>query len=489
MSLIKINSLTFSYPTSSNNVFENVNLHIDTNWKLGLIGRNGVGKTTFLNLLLGKYPYQGSIVTSVKFDYFPFNITDNSKLTIEIVQEICNNAETWQILKEFYLLKLDEGILYSPFNILSNGEQTKVLLVALFLNNNHFLLIDEPTNHLDYKSREIVASYLKNKKGFILVSHDRHFLDSCIDHILSINKSNIEICNGNYSAWKSNFDNQQRFELNKNNQLQKEINNLKKSAMNTAIWSQKIEDKKYGNGPVDRGYIGHKSAKMMKRSKVIENHRLRAIEEKESLLKNYENIEDIKLCTLKFHKNLLVSFKDVVPIFLKDKIKNPITFEIHQGDKIALIGKNGSGKSSLIKLLINSNLDYYGSIIKSSGLIISYIPQDASTLDGYLNDFAKNSNIDECLFKSMLIKLGFSRSQFDLSIKHFSAGQKKKILIAKSLSQKAHLYIWDEPLNYIDIASRIQIENLIKTFSPTLLFVEHDSSFINCIATKIIKIE
>ena len=206
MSMIRVENLTFSYPSSYDNIFENVNFQIDTDWKLGFVGRNGRGKTTFLNLLLGKYEYRGKISASVEFDYFPYPVKDIDRLTEDVLREVCPLAEEWEILRELSWLEVDADVLWRPFGTLSNGERTKALLAALFLNEGHFLLIDEPTNHLDSKGREIVASYLKSKKGFILVSHDRSFLDGCVDHILSINRADIQVQKGNFTSWYTNFE-------------------------------------------------------------------------------------------------------------------------------------------------------------------------------------------------------------------------------------------------------------------------------------------
>ena len=158
MSMIRIENLTFAYPSSYDNIFENVNFQIDTDWKLGFIGRNGRGKTTFLNLLLGKYEYHGKIQSSVQFDYFPYPVSDKNRLTADILSEVCPLAERWELLRELSYLEVREDVLWRPFFTLSNGEQTKVLLAALFLNDGHFLLIDEPTNHLDMKAREHVSA-------------------------------------------------------------------------------------------------------------------------------------------------------------------------------------------------------------------------------------------------------------------------------------------------------------------------------------------
>ena len=204
MSLISVNNLTFGYDGSLNNIFENVSFNIDTDWKLGLIGRNGKGKTTFLKLLRGKYEYRGTILKNVDVDYFPFEVTNKNRMSIEIVNEIAPNVEDWEIIKELNLLNSDTEILYRNFNLLSGGEQIKILLISLFLKGNNFLLIDEPTNHLDIETRNNLVDYLEKKKGFILVSHDRIFLDKVVNHIISINNTNIDIEQGNFSTWQEN---------------------------------------------------------------------------------------------------------------------------------------------------------------------------------------------------------------------------------------------------------------------------------------------
>ena len=487
MSMIKVENLTFAYPSSYDNIFENVNFQIDTDWKLGFMGRNGRGKTTFLNLLLGKYEYRGKITSSVQFDYFPYTVADTSRFTEEILQEICPLAEEWEIMRELSYLEVNSDVLWRPFSTLSNGEQTKVLLAALFLNEGHFLLIDEPTNHLDSKAREMVSAYLKKKKGFILVSHDRRFLDGCVDHILSINRANIEVQSGNFSSYMENFARQQEFEAAQNERLQKDIKRLNQAARRTATWSDKLEASKIGAGAA-KGYISHKAAKMMKRSKAIEARQNRAIEEKSGLLKNVENAETLKFFPLSYFTDRLISFSEVAVSYDGKTVCDPVTFTVRRGERVALEGRNGSGKSSLLKLLIGENIEHTGTVSVGSGVIISYVPQDTSHLRGTLSDFAEESGLDESLFKALLRKLGFEQVQFDKDMRDFSGGQKKKVLIAKSLCEQAHLYVWDEPLNFIDVYSRMQIEHLIKDFSPAMIFVEHDAAFRDAVATKTVRL-
>jgi lincosamide and streptogramin A transport system ATP-binding/permease protein len=489
MALIKVSDLTFSYFGSNEKIFENVSFQIDTDWKLGFIGRNGRGKTTFLNLLLGKFEYEGKIISPVEFKYFPQTIENKTLESINLAYTLNPYLELWQLEKELSLLDLSKEILYRQFNTLSNGEQTKFLLAMLFTNDNHeFLLIDEPTNHLDENARKIVANYLNSKKGFILVSHDRMLLDNCVDHILSINRANIEIQSGNFSSWYYNKEMQDGFELAENEKLKKEMKRLNQSMQRTSNWAQQIEKSKYGNGPIDRGFIGHKSAKMMKRSKHIEKRQQALYEEKSNLLNNLEEVENLKITPLSHHSDNLVIFENISIQYDKTVCEN-INFVIKNGDKIVLKGKNGSGKSSIIKLICEENINYTGNLYKANNLIISYVSQDTSFLKGYVDDFARLSKIDVTLFKTILRKLDFSREHFEKNMKDYSAGQKKKVLIAKSLCEQAHIYIWDEPLNYIDVFSRIQIENLLLNAEITLLFVEHDNIFSNNIKTDIINLK
>lgn len=486
MSMIRVENLTFSYPSSYDTIFDNVNFQIDTDWKLGFVGRNGRGKTTLLNLLLGKYEYSGKIISSVQFDYFPYPISDKRQMTEDILREVCPLAEEWELMRELSYLDVNADVLWRPFETLSNGEQTKVLLAALFLNEGHFLLIDEPTNHLDAAAREKVSEYLKKKKGFILVSHDRRFLDGCVDHILSLNRANVEVQSGNFSSWIANFERQQEFELAQNTRLRKDISRLQKSAKRSAVWSDRVEASK--RGAADKGYVGHKAAKMMKRSKAIEARKNQAIEQKSALLKNAETVDTLKIQPLEYHTNMLMSFSDVSVIYDGRQVCKPVTFELQSGGRVIIDGKNGSGKSSLLKLLSNYPIEHTGTVTIGSGLVISYVPQDTSHLKGRLSEFAEKNNLDESLFKAILRKMDFERVQFEKDIKDFSGGRKKKVLIAKSLCERAHLYVWDEPLNFIDVYSRMQIEQLIESFSSTMLLVEHDIAFRDAIATKIVNL-
>ncbi|MBQ6441547.1 MAG: ABC-F family ATP-binding cassette domain-containing protein [Lachnospiraceae bacterium] len=354
MAQIQVTDLTFSYDGSADDVLQNVSFSIDTNWKLGLIGRNGKGKTTLLQLFMGKYDYRGSITTGTCFDYFPYPVSEAElkQCAVDLLEKWKPRIELWQALIQMSELQMDPECLYRPFETLSFGERAGVMLAVLFAAENEFLLVDEPTNHLDSSARDIVKAYLASKKGFILVSHDRDLLDHVCDHVLVLNRSSIEVQTGNFSSWWENKEKKDAFRLAENEKHLKEISKLKAAADRNSRWADQNENSKIGFDPVrehdrsisSRSFIGAKTKKMQARVKSYEQRIDREIEEKEGLL-------------------------------------------------------------------------------------------------------------------------------------------------AASLITPAHLYIWDEPLNYIDVFSRMQIEKLILQYEPTMLLVEHDVRFQEKVGTDVIKIQ
>lgn len=493
MSLIQIKDLSFTYDGSYEPVFEHVSFQIDTNWKLGFTGRNGRGKTTFLRLLLGEFPYQGTISASVPFSYFPFSVKRPESLAIEAAEEMNPTYEFWCLQCEMAKLQLDETILYRPYATLSGGEQTKLQLAVLFSSENNFLLIDEPTNHLDLQGRELVSRYLGQKRGFLLVSHDRAFLDGCVDHILSTNKADIQVSRGNFSTWLENRERQDAFEQRQNEKLLREISRLKETAREKSQWAGAAERRKIGHGQTDkpknfRSYQGAKAERTMSRAKAIEKRLDAAMEEKKSLLKNLERREALKLMQLPFYTKRLAELRDISIVYDGRTVCKGFSLSVQAGERIALQGPNGCGKSSVLKLLCGQAIPHTGEVRRGSGLRISYVGQDAVQLCGSVTDYIRKKGIDESMFFTILTKLDVQKAQTESDLRALSDGQKKKVLLAASLCERAHLHVWDEPMNYIDVISRIQIEELLLQFRPTMLFVEHDRAFCERVATKIVRV-
>ena len=504
MSQIRADHLTFCYSGSPEPVFEEASFTIDTDWRLGLIGRNGKGKTTLLRLLTGALSGRGTLTKSVPAVYFPYAVTPEQgrKPAAEFAEELRENCELWRVIRELSELHEDTEILYRPYDTLSFGQRTKVLLAILFSGENDFLLIDEPTNHLDTQARENVREYLSSKKGFILVSHDRDLLDACTDHILVLNRKTIMVQSGNFSCWQENQQRRDQFAEAENEKHRKQIRKLRQAARRTADWADKSERSKIGFDPIkendrsisSRSFIGAKTKKMQSRVKNTERRIEREIEEQEGLLQDIEEIVPLKMSPLTHHKDTLVTLRDCTLQYAGTDapVCSGMTFSVRQGERVALHGANGCGKSTLMRAVLqaagvlppDAALTVGGICETASGLIVSYVPQDSSFLCGSIPDFCTEHGLDRSLFCTVLRQLDLSRAQLAKDFSAYSAGQKKKVLLAASLLTPAHLCVWDEPLNYIDIFSRMQIEALVEKYRPTMLFTEHDIRFRENIATE-----
>lgn len=487
-SIIDIQHLTFHYPETTDAVFEDVSLQLDSHWKLGITGKNGSGKTTLLKLLAGKLPFQGRIHKTTHFCYFPFSVNDQTQTPLEISESINPLCEAWKLKKELSALKLKREVIQTPFAFLSDGEKTKVLLAILFLQENSLVLIDEPTNHLDLTGRQALADYLCTKRSFILVSHDRTLLDSTVDHILAIEHNAIEIRNVCFADYLQERERQRESELAQNKQLKKEIKALQTAAKNASNHANQIEKSKIGTHVGDRGYIGHKSAKMMKRAKGIQSRAEKKIEQKSLLLHQKDKQEFLTLTPLTHHKRKLIELVNVTLSYEKNILQQNLSFEIEQGQRIAVIGPNGSGKSSLFKVLRGELSVPVGMIQFAPALILSHLPQTTSHLKGSIKTITSQNNLSKTKFLTFLKKLGFAREDFNKSLESMSQGQKKKVLLAQSLASSAHLYLWDEPLNYLDLESRMLIEQILFSCTASIIFIEHDRHFVDAVATKVVSL-
>lgn len=356
MSSIKVSDVSFRYEDSSNNIFNNLNLDLDSSWKLGLVGRNGRGKTTFLNLLQEKLVGRGEIQTKLNFSYYPIRIKNPTNITLYELQDQVM-FEEWRLERELNLMHVDSNLIWQPFNTLSGGEQTKILLALSFIDQNSFPLIDEPTNHLDKESRQAICKYLtKHHRGYIVVSHDRNFLNQVTDHVLAIENTEIHLYQGNYATYEQIKEGRDEFNREKNEKLAGEIKTLHNQKEQFYHWAQKIEARKNlgqktqyilnRRARINKAAVGHAAAKMMKKSITSRNRMDKKIEEKEGLM---VNIEDIPKLTMNFQSNYHSTLLETRGLGLKVGNKHlfsNLNLIVKNHGIVALEGKNGSGKST-----------------------------------------------------------------------------------------------------------------------------------------------
>ncbi|WP_307067692.1 ATP-binding cassette domain-containing protein [Alkalibacillus filiformis] len=482
---IIIENLTFKYLSMVKPILKDVNINIHENWKLGLVGRNGRGKTTFLKLLLNEFEFEGNIHSTLRFKYFPsYPALHEDLTTLEVLQKQNLDVEVWEIEREFNLIGLSPDLLDKRFNLLSGGEQTKVLLVELFLNESAFPLIDEPTNNLDAHGRHVVGQYLNQKKGFIVVSHDEHFLNQFVDHILAINKQSIDVISGNVETWKAEKLNADLLTKKKNEKLQEEIKRLNEVSSQVNNWGNKRE-----NSTKDSSER-RLAAKQMKRAKAIKKRTEEMVDEKRSLINNIEEENDLKLKVNHPRKQVLSLrhfsiLRDGRPLF------EPINVDVEPGERLFIEGENGVGKSTLLNFILGQEKfetigDYHIRLPDHCSLLFQ-TNQDILDIASALQEYALKQEREEFLY--LLHQLGIKRSRFtESSSKHWSAGEQKKVFLANALLGHNELFIWDEVTNSLDIMVVQQLISALNFYKPTMIGVDHNEFFVDAMATKRIEL-
>ncbi len=520
MAQISVNHLYFTYKQYVNPIFTDVNAVFDTQWKLGLIGRNGRGKSTLLRLLKGDLvPDKGHITCPVNMELFPYDFDLSYENAMDVVLENMGKIKTMEIgmekalelnteealagygealsdylqmdgytarsriKKEMALFNMEESLLERDFATLSGGEQNRLLLIALFLKPNAFILMDEPTNHLDMAARGALLEYLKKKQGFILVSHDRALLDGAVDHIMAINKTDIAIEKGNYATWKNNVELKEAFEQRTKARLEREIAGLERLAVDKRQWSGRVEGKHYEFCTHARGFDS-RSAALMRHAKTAEAKAQKNLDEKRGLLRNMETAPKLGLAQMAA-AGALMTLSGVCFSYDDRPVLKDITFTVEQGDVVWIQGENGSGKTTLLKLMEGSLSPDSGAILRRGGLKIAYACQHCRYTQGMPRDMFETQG-EYARFIRICSLFDIYGTHLNRPMETLSSGEIKKVDIARALATDNQLLLMDEPLNFMDILFREQFFEAVTTYQPTMVFVEHDAWFGEGIATKVI---
>ncbi len=531
MSRIAINNMSFYYDDFYHQVFQNITIEFDTDWKLGMIGRNGRGKTTLLKLLSGELEaVQGYITISEPVYYFPYAwvrtyhnvfdaikenaggfksmeekmeeyLKDGTKEKDSISVQYCELLQQYYesggygiealVKREFEEMGLEQELLCRDFSTLSGGEKTCMQIIALFLRKDGYILLDEPTNHLDTEKKGKLKAYLNKKKGYLLVSHDMDFLDDVTNHILSINRTDITLEQGNYTTWKQNTEYRQLCELRKREKLTREIGQLERQAEKTRLWScvgnkQKYEFASHARTNGTRAY--------MRQAKRAEQNIKTDLEEKKLLLQKLEPERPLLLEQNKSTGDCLVTADDLCFSYDQEHLilKN-ISFRIFKGERIWLKGKNGTGKTTLCRLLCQELPS--DSIRFAPGVMVTLVNQELDFGCSYAKELFISRQEDRTeedrnqrykKFQKICYLFDLPNGFESRPLETLSSGEQKKIEMAVALSGENHLLILDEPFNFMDANFREQLLKAIKDSRTTVIFTEHNEG-IGEIATRVIE--
>lgn len=527
-SQITIKNLDFYYPNQHDNIFTNLNMELNSSWKLGITGPNGMGKSTLVSLIIGNLkPCKGSIHCNLNTKVFPPKVLNGNLTVLEIIRNTVAPFRKWEqqmdkflkledqnSMKEYFsLLEIyeknkpyqlqsiiekkwstsgfDPSILNQEFNLLSHGQKTMALLISVFLDKNNLVILDEPSTHLDQYSQKVIGQFLKKQEKFILVSHNREFLNECIDHLLYIDGIENKLISANYNQFLLQKELKSRFEENALTKLQTQVKKLKTDALNKRSWSLHKERTKHQTG--DSGHAGAIAAKIMKRALNSERRKEDKLAQKQDILKTYSKKRKIKFLenekatekALLTVRNLSFGYGDNPNLISK------LFFTVYPGYRTAITGKNGAGKSSLLQLLTNQVNPFLkirnGSIQWGVDKNFSYIKQ----WDPYSNkkyEFCISECSENTQFVSTLACLGLNIARRKMDSHCFSPGELKKIEVAKCLCTKNSLLIWDEALANLDLPTKEALERLIIQSNQTMIFIEHDQTFIEKIATHFVKL-
>ena len=523
MANILCRKVSFGYDGTERNVFTDLDLVIDTGWRTALTGRNGRGKTTLLRLIHGELaPDRGGIERPVDVQRFPVPVTDPAISAFDAAKDAAGPFRQWEremarlldtgddgalarygtlqtrfqeaggyeidadLERELAALGIDSALRSRRFDRLSGGERTRCLLAGLFARQAGFPLIDEPTNHLDRAGRERVAEYLHAKPGFLMVSHDHAFLDACVDHVIALNPDTVETRRCSFSTWRSEFLDRLARQERANAELRREIGRLEDAACQRRRGADKREAEKGAH--TDKGFIGARAARQMKRAIAVEQRAGRAIEERRQTLVDVERTYPLRLPapSRRPARPLLTAHNLVV--IRGQALFAPISFRVRPGDRLAVVGPNGSGKTSLLELLGGAPLVFEGTCTRPARLDIARVRQQPGWTTGALAEHLVAAGMDESRFRQVMAALGVRGATLERSLQSMSPGQRKKVELARAFLSPADLLLWDEPLNFLDIDAREAIQEVVLRDAPTMVFVEHDARFVDHVATAAIEL-
>ena len=495
------------------NLFENVSLIIHPTDAIAFVGKNGSGKTTFFNCLAGKENFDGRIlVSNIKISLMEQeqNFSDLDKTFEQYLKdkqkefedrkrvleekmgnpEIYENEEKFNSLMDEYnlfltdtsfsieqkntkeLLKqlgINKLLLNQKIKNLSGGQKTKLRLAECLCKKANLYLLDEPTNNLDLTTREWLENYInKNIRNLIVISHDRYFLNKVVKKVWDLENKKIK-------EWPYKFEEY----IEKKNE-----------------YIEKLE-KKFKDAMKEKNRLLEAAKARRVRASNLWNptlaKRLERDAEKIEAENPFDFIKEIKIDfdSKSLHNCAIFRLENAGKMFDEVLFKS-VNQEINFGEKICIVGENGTGKSTFLKLLIENVLLSEGNIFRRKDIKIGYFEQELGNLDGeqtIMDLLVSETGKDEVKLISPLLKYGFEKEAFQKKIKYLSGGEKGRLNILRISLEKNNVLILDEPTNNLDIYLIEALGNALKKFEGTIVFVSHDRYFVDNVATRILEIK
>ncbi len=519
--MIEVNVNNISKTFGADLIFENISFDIKTNDRIGLIGPNGCGKTTIIKILYGLEHVQSGSISfrkgikvgyldqipeygdeilvvdilnmafqevydlKVKIDELTHNFPNLTPKKLETALKIYSNlSEEYERLDGYNTetviskvctgLKINDDMKQMPFHLLSGGEKTRVMLAKILLEKPSLLMLDEPSNHLDLESIEWLEGYLSNYDGSVLiVSHDRYFLDNVCKKLIELSTYKAHVYHGNYSYYVIEKERRFLLELKVYLAQERKINRMEEQIKRYRIWG-----------------VMRDSDKMFKRAKELER-RLSKIDRLDKPKHGNDKMKLKNYNTSRSGKRVLVA-KHINKSFETLELLRDAKLDMIFQDRLAILGNNGTGKTTLLKLLLDDfTLDEpkhkWGTKLKLGYLEQEVLFEDDSL--SILEYFMDKHNVSQSDARRELAKALFIRDDVFKKIKVLSGGEKSKLKLCSMTFNQTNFLVLDEPTNHLDIDSREILEEMLLEFEGTILFVSHDRYFIKKIATRIGEID
>ena len=510
---IQVNNLVKSFEVGKN-VLDGLTFQVDQGERVGLLGRNGAGKTTLFKILTGELDYdEGTVVVGQgrrvglisQIPVYPAGCTVEDVLRsafarLESLAEEMRALEARMaagesdpaILKRYGTLserfeafggydtdvavnKIANGLSIPDsqrsqlFDSLSGGEKTRVNLGRLILEDTDILLLDEPTNHLDLHATEWLEEYIRSFHGTVVtISHDRYFLDRTVTRVIEIQDGKAEFYSGNYSFYAVEKERRYQERMKQYEKEQAKIAQLEKAAEQLRVWAFMGMDKTY-----------RRAISMEKR---IERMRTTSKPTKARKM-------DARFSSAEFHGDEVLGIRNVSKSYGDKHLFEGISLKVEGGERIALIGDNGTGKSTLIKMIVGELYPDDGRIRTGPQVRCAYLPQivhfDHPDWNLVENMMAAKKGLSAQSARNRLAAYEFQGEDVMKPVSVLSGGEQSRLRLCMLMDDEINFLILDEPTNHLDIASREWIEEAVEAYDGTLLFVSHDRYFINRFATRI----